>query len=215
MPFTVIWDNDGVLVMTEDRYFEACRETLAPLGVVLSREYFIEQSLVKGQSVFELLARHKLSDEQMRKLREDRDRRFAELIEATPCVIEGAEETLRELHGRVRMGVVTGALRRHFDRSHKRYGMRQYFDFVLAREDYKRGKPEPDGYRAALERFGIDPEECVVIEDTARGLAAARAAGLRCVVVPNELTYGQDFSEAIEVLDRIRDVPAVVERLMG
>jgi HAD superfamily hydrolase (TIGR01509 family) len=214
MPFTVLWDNDGVLVLTEERYFQACRETLARLDVMLTREYFIEQSLVRGQSVFELIAERGFTREQMRELRRERDRRYTELIEATPCVIDGVEDVLRTLHGRVRMGVVTGSLRTHFDHAHARTGLLPYFDFILAREDYQHSKPHPDSYRTALERFDIASEQAVVVEDTARGLAAARAAGLRCIIVPNDLTREQDFTGATDVLDSIRDVPAVVERLM-
>lgn len=214
-PFTVIWDNDGVLVLTEDRYFQASRETLAGLGVELTRDYFIRHSLIEGKSVFDLLDGRGFSPAQLDALRVARDRRFAELIEATPCVVDGAEETLRTLRGRVRMGVVTGALRVHFDRSHLRSGLRPYFEFVLAREDFKRNKPHPDGYLAAVQRFQIDPDTCVVVEDTVRGLTAARAAGLRCLVIPNDLTRETDFNGATAVLKNIREVPAAVERMMG
>lgn len=214
MPFTILWDNDGVLVLTEDRYFEACRETLAGLGVELTRAFFVEHSLLKGQSVFDLVADRGFSAQQLAELRAARDRRFAELIDASPCTMDGAEDVLRDLHGRVRMGVVTGALRRHFDRSHAKSGLMKYFDFVLAREDYERGKPHPDSYLAALERFRVHRDECVVIEDSGRGLQAARTAGLRCLVVPNDLTRGQDFSGAHEVLRSIRDVPDAVKRLL-
>ena len=53
---TVLWDNDGVLVDTEGLYFQACREALASVGFGLTRAQFIEQSLKKGKSVFDLLS---------------------------------------------------------------------------------------------------------------------------------------------------------------
>lgn len=213
MPFTILWDNDGVLVLTEDRYYQACRETLAGLGVELTRAFFIEHSLLKGLSVFDLVADRGFSADELAALKTKRDRRFAELIDASPCTVDGAEEVLRSLHGRVRMGVVTGALRKHFDRSHARSGLLKYFDFVLAREDYEHGKPNPDSYLTALNRFGLKADECVVVEDTGRGLQAARAAGLRCLVVPHDLTREQDFTGAHEVLRSIRDVPEAIDRI--
>jgi len=213
MPCTLLWDNDGVLVLTEDRYFQACRETLAELGVELTRSFFIDHSLLKGLSVFDLVADRGFGKEKLAELKRKRDRRFAELIDANPCTVDGAEDVLRSLYGRLRMGVVTGALRRHFDRSHARSGLLKYFDFVVAREDYERGKPHPDSYRTALQRFGLNPDECVVVEDTGRGLQAARAAGLRCLVIPHDLTRGQDFGGAHEVLRSIRDVPEAIRRL--
>lgn len=213
MPSTILWDNDGVLVLTEDRYFQACRETLASLGVELTRAFFIEHSLLKGLSVFDLVADRGFTKEQQTELKRKRDRRFAELIEATPCTVDGAEEVLQRLHGRLRMGVVTGALRTHFDRSHAKSGLLKYFDFVIAREDYEHGKPHPDSYQTALNRFGLNPGECVAVEDTGRGLQAACSAGLRCLVVPHDLTREQNFSGAHEVLRSIRDVPEAIRRI--
>jgi HAD superfamily hydrolase (TIGR01509 family) len=214
MPFTILWDNDGVLVLTEERYFEACRETLAGLGVELTRAFFVEHSLLKGQSVFDLVADRGFSAQQLAGFRAARDRRYGELIDASPCVAEGAAAALRDLYGRVQMGVVTGSLRRHFERAHARSGLSKYFDFVLAREDYAHSKPHPDSYLTALTRFNLRPDECVVVEDTGRGLQAAREAGLRCLVLPTDLTREQDFSGAYEVLHSIRDVPDAVARLM-
>ena len=65
-----------------------------------------------------------------------------------------------------------------------------------------------------LELLGLDASACLAIEDAARGLAAARAAGLKCIVVPNTLTQDGDFSEAYAVLDDIRDVIPAVEKLL-
>ena len=56
MTFTVFWDNDGVLVDTEALYFQSNQEVLATVGITLTREFFMEQSLVRGESVFDLAA---------------------------------------------------------------------------------------------------------------------------------------------------------------
>jgi HAD superfamily hydrolase (TIGR01509 family) len=215
MPFTVLFDNDGVLVDTEERYFEATREVLAARGVELTREYYIEHSLRRGQSTLELARRAGCGDAEMERLRAARNARYAELLAAAPCVIPGVPEALSRLRGRVRMGIVTSSLKPHFDVIHAASGLLGCFEFVLTREDYTRAKPHPDAYLAALERFRLRPEECVVVEDTGRGLAAARAAGLRCLVIPHGLTRGADFSGACKVLTGIRELPAEVAALFG
>jgi HAD superfamily hydrolase (TIGR01509 family) len=215
MPFTVLFDNDGVLVDTEERHFEASREVLASRGVVLTREYFIAHCLHRGESMIELARSRGCGDAELKRLREARNARYAELVAAAPCVIPGVPEALEQLRGRVRMGIVTSSLRKHFDAIHAASGLLRYFEFVLTREDYARVKPHPDAYLAALQRFRLRPEECVVVEDAGRGLAAARAAGLRCLVIPHGLTRGGDFAGACKVLAGIRELPAEVAALCG
>ena len=82
------------------------------------------------------------------------------------------------------------------------------------REDYGQSKPSPEPYLTAMQRNGLAAEECLVIEDSERGLRAALAAGLRCVVVPHGMTRGMDFTGALRQLDDIREVPALVGALL-
>jgi HAD superfamily hydrolase (TIGR01509 family) len=215
MPFTVLFDNDGVLVDTEERHFQASREVLATRGVALTKEYFIAHCLNRGESMIELARGPGCDDAELARLREARNARYTELVAARPCVIAGVPEVLAQLRGRVRMGVVTSSLKVHFDVIHAASGLRPFFEFVLTREDYARAKPHPDAYRAALQRFRLRPEECVVVEDTERGLAAARGAGLRCLVIPHGLTRGGEFPGAYKVLADIRELPAAVAGLAG
>jgi beta-phosphoglucomutase-like phosphatase (HAD superfamily) len=83
--------------------------------------------------------------------------------------------------------------------------------FELAEGDYARHKPHPDPYLAAAARFGVAPERCLVIEDTQRGLAAAHAAGMRCIAIPQELSLGSDFTRAVRVLDSMEELAGLLE----
>jgi beta-phosphoglucomutase-like phosphatase (HAD superfamily) len=59
--------------------------------------------------------------------------------------------------------------------------MLEHVDFAVVREDYPRAKPHPDGYLAGIDRAGVTANDCIAVEDSPRGIAAARAAGLACV----------------------------------
>ena len=215
MMFTVLWDNDGVLVDTEGMYFQACREILATVGVDLTLDQFKEISLRRGESTFVLAADQAVSAEEVDRLRKKRDRLYVELLGSRTCVIDGAEKVLRSLHGQVRMGVVTGSQRQHFQAIHDRSGLIQYMDFVLTREDYTQSKPHPEPYLTAIQRHDLRPDQSVVIEDSERGLASATAAGVECIVVLSEWTRGGDFSDALAVVDSIAGVPEVVRSRMS
>ena len=207
----ILWDNDGVLVDTERLYFQAGREVMATQGVELTQEDFVEQSLQKGQSVFDLLPDQ--DAELIDQLRLQRNARYSALLRAQVRVLAGVVETLRALHGRFLMGVVTGSRKDHFDIIHSQANLLQFFEFVVTREDYKEAKPHPDAYLTAMRRHGLAPETCVVVEDSERGCAAAAKAGLRVLVVPNVLSQHGDFSPAYKILASVREVVDEVEKL--
>lgn len=211
----VLWDNDGLLLDTEELYFGATRGVLSEVGVDLTLERFIQISLTHGQSAFDLASEQGLSQEAIVKLRADRDRRYSERLRGGVRLLDGVEDTLRQLRGKVTMGVVTGSRREHFDIMHEASGLLHYLDFVMTREDYRRAKPDPDPFLTAVERKGIEREHCLVVEDSERGLAAAKAAGIRCIVVPNRLTRFGDFSGAYSVFRNIREAGAEVLKLLN
>lgn len=80
-------------------------------------------------------------------------------------VLPGVVETLQELQGRLRMAVVTSSQRQHFEVMHSDTGLMRYFEFVLAREDYRETKPNPEPYLLALERLRMKADNCVAVED--------------------------------------------------
>ncbi|MFW6171685.1 MAG: HAD family hydrolase [Planctomycetota bacterium] len=211
--FTVLWDNDGVLVDTEGLYFQATQRVLQTVGIELTPEQFKAISLRRGESTFRLAAEEGFGPEEIAELRAKRDRIHAESL-ATRCrVIAGVEDVLRSLRGEVRMIVVTSCRGEHFTIAHANSGLLRYFDGVLTREDFTHTKPSPEPYLKALRRFDLQAEECLVVEDSERGLASAISAGLKCLVVPNTWTREGDFRGAWQVLPDISGVPAEISKL--
>ena len=109
---------------------------------------------------------------------------------------------------RYRMAIVTSSQRDHFEQIHRSTRLLQHFELVLTHGDYARAKPEPDPYLMALERLSLPAEACLVIEDSERGLRAAKAAGLACWVIPTALTRAGDFRAADQVLESVGDAAA-------
>ena len=172
----ILWDNDGVLVDTECLFFESTRTILATIGIELSLEQFLDFSMRQGRSGFELAIESGWDKQQVANLKRQRDALYSEMLHTEMRVLPGVVETLKALHGRIRMAVVTSSQRQHFDLIHANIDLTGYFEFVLAREDYAKTKPSPEPYLLALERLGTKAENCVAVEDSERGLAAARAA---------------------------------------
>ena len=211
----VFWDNDGVLVDTEILYYQATRELLAETGVVLTPALFKRISLTEGRSAFDLAAERGVPQEEIDRLHDRRNRRYTELLEAGVRIMEGVRETLAELRGKVIQGVVTSSRRGHFETMHRQTGLLENFDFILTREDFALSKPDPEPYLKAMARCGFGPDQCLVVEDSPRGVEAAAAAGLRCLAVPNDLTRGSAFAGAWRVIGSCREVPAEIRRIQA
>src|SRR5262249_59183392 len=85
-------------------------------------------------------------------------------------------------------------------------GVRALFEAVVSGVEVAHGKPAPDVFLEAARRLGVPPDACLVIEDSQRGVQAARAAGMRCVAIPCRETRRHDFSAATLVLPALPDL---------
>ncbi len=200
----ILFDNDGVLVDTEAFYFQANREILAGVGVTLAEADYVELFLREGLGAWHLAEARGHTGAQIEALRAARDLRYAQLVADAEVLIPGVAEIVPALAARYRLAIVTSSEPEPFARTHARTGLLGHFELVLKKGDYARSKPEPDPYLAAVARLGAAPERCLVIEDSERGLRAAKAAGLCCWVIPSGLTTGSRFDAADAVLVDLR-----------
>ncbi|MEM7417145.1 MAG: HAD family phosphatase [Gemmatimonadota bacterium] len=207
----VLWDHDGVLVDTEPVFFEATARVLADRGAPFTHARWAELQ-ANGQGIVRLIREAGLAADEP-EIRRMRDRTYGELLAERDVLIEGATGVLARISARYPSVMVTTSLRRYVDQMHGGTGLLNHFRHVLTAEDCTRHKPHPEPYLRAMELLGATPDECVAIEDSPRGLSAARAAGLRCAVVRSRFMETALFPEAEIVLDSLGDFEAFVDRL--
>ncbi|MFA5073699.1 MAG: HAD family phosphatase [Nitrospirota bacterium] len=206
----VFFDNDGILVDTEHFYYYANRDILQTVGVDLTPELYHEFFLVESSGAWHLAQERGYTDAAIEEMRSLRNQRYLDYLMHEDVVIPGVRTVIDQLYGIVQMGVVTSSYREHFDRIHKNTGLLHFFDFVLTQGDYTHSKPHPEPYSLAQKKSGKQPNECIVIEDSQRGLLAAKAAGLECWVIPRGLTQGADFSQADRILSNINEIVPLI-----
>jgi HAD superfamily hydrolase (TIGR01509 family) len=204
----VLFDHDGVLVDTELWYYKAGERALADVGFTLDREQYL-RDMAQGTATWVQARAAGIDEQTISRLREVRNVYYQDYLRTEAIEIKGVVEVLAELSRYVRMAIVTTAKRADFDVIHERRQIRQFMDFILAREDYELAKPHPEPYLTGLKRFGATKEETLVVEDSARGLGSAVAAGIDCVIVHNDFTKTHDFSQAnyrIKSLIELKDI---------
>ena len=205
----ILWDNDGVLVDTEQWYFAATREALAELGVDLPMDTY-QQIMIQGRSSWELALQAGVHPNRVQHGQERRDALYQAHLRTENLRIEGVLEVLAELAQHYQMAIVTTCKRRDFELIHRNPDLLQFMQFVLVREDYMESKPHPEPYLTALQKFSATPQQALVIEDSERGLRAARAAGIDCAVVDYHFTRSHDFSAAQYRLHKLAQLPQLL-----
>ncbi len=208
----ILFDHDGVLVETEHWYYLANKRALASLGLELPRSEYLA-NMANGVSAWDAPRASGISESDIKRGREQRDRYYREYLATENIEIEGVQETLAELSETHRMAIVTTSKRSDFNLIHENRSILDHMEFYLTVEDYERSKPHPEPYLTGLKRFGATAAETVAIEDSARGLKSAIAAGIDCIVVANEFTATHNLSQATARVETFRELPAAIADL--
>jgi HAD superfamily hydrolase (TIGR01509 family) len=207
----LFFDQDGVIIDTErDGHRVAFNETFKDFG------YGFQWSVEKYHELLQVAGgkermRHYLhtegfgkevkpeeEDELIKSMHKVKTARFVELIESGQLPLRpGVRRLMQEVKA---AGLKLGICTTSNERAAKAvaYGILKDidFDFVLAGDVVSKKKPDPEIYNLALEKTGLRPEECVVVEDSANGVQAAQAAGLNIVATTNIYTEKEDLGAA-------------------
>ncbi len=207
----VIFDCDGILVDTEPLHYRAFQEVLVPLGLGHDFGHYMEQFIgFDDRDAFIhafMEAGRELVPAALESLIEAKSRAIRKLIEQGVPTFPGVVELIRELgaHG-LPMAVASGALRHEVDAFVRVLGLTGAFCAVVAADDVKKSKPDPETYVLALQGIReaqgwseLDPASCIAIEDTPAGIQSAHGAGLFVIAVTNSFP-GNELMKADHIV---------------
>ena len=190
----VIFDFDGTILDTEAACYQAWAEVYAQHGVELPPEQWAKAvgtaaGAFDAMGFLEERTGRPLDRARIEAARQKWERELIASLSLRP----GVRPLLLEVKARgLKLGLASNSSRAWVEGHLRPHGIIDHFDTLCTAGDVERVKPAPDLYLLALERLGVAPQEAVAIEDSPSGAAAALAAGVWCVVVPNEIT--QDYS---------------------
>jgi HAD superfamily hydrolase (TIGR01509 family) len=187
-PRAVLFDLNGVISDDEALVFEILAELVSPYGVELTSDrYFSEFVGVPDRDVLNALLGpgHPASEQ----LLLERVASYRERVAGGVTVTESVRKAVRTAARRVPVGLVSGSFREDIDAVLTGAGLVGCFAVIVTAEDVARPKPDPAGYRLALNHLdrGLEPSDVLVLEDSPLGIMAAQAAGMRCVGVAGTL----------------------------
>ncbi len=184
---TVIFDMDGLLVDSEIYALYAWREVAKNRGLADVDEFF-PKTLGVNKLTRGIIFNQYYGDAFDFEACNEEMRSYAHGYEAeTPFPLKnGVRELLAYLHENgYRMAIASSGLLSTIERRMKHHGIYEYFEVIVSGEMVKHSKPDPEIFLLCAERLGVSPSEITVFEDSANGIRAARAAGMRPVLVPD------------------------------
>jgi HAD superfamily hydrolase (TIGR01509 family) len=193
----IVFDFDGLIVDTESAWYDALAELFQDRGVYLPLEKWA-QCVGTNHDAFdpykyleELVGRPVDRDA----LRELAASKHAAIMEQRP-LRPGVEAYLQSARERgLKIGLASSSQRSWVDRFLRHYGLIHYFECIRTADDVSIVKPDPELYLQATAGLGVSPAKAVAFEDSPNGAQAAKAAGLRCVIVPNPITATLTFGD--------------------
>jgi HAD superfamily hydrolase (TIGR01509 family) len=190
----LIFDMDGLMIDSERLYWQVEKD--------LARSYRKE---VSEETLWKMMGRRPI--ESMRIFVEDlglpispeetlafRDARMRKKYREESEAMPGLFHIVDTFYGKLRLAVCTGAQREFMEIVVDRLKIREKFDVLQASDEIKKGKPDPEIYLTTCARLGVDPQKCIVLEDSSNGALAGKRAGCYTIGVPSDYSRGQDFS---------------------
>ena len=214
---SIIFDLDGVLADSEPWWNQIDAKLLAEYGVTYRGEYHRNVVGVSYRLAVEFYKKafglSVPTEEMMRRRGEIATEFFADRVGLFPGVKKVLEELRQmKLHLAVATSSVSASARPFLDR----HQLTRFFEVIVTGDEVEHGKPAPDIYLCAAEHLGIPAHACLVVEDALAGVAAARAANMRVVAIPDiRFVDPREYEKQADfVLTSLQELLALVQKLL-
>ena len=209
-PFAVIFDMDGVLVDSEPLQLGAWIRAAADFGIHLDAEEFVQRVTLEGLPIRALFERRGGNPAEYDRVFIRKTEIYSTLVHNELRLMPGAIDLLSDLKtSSIPRALATSASRVSMDLVFAAHDLAGYFDATVTYEDVTRLKPDPEPFLQAAMLLRVPPERCIVVEDAPKGLTAAKAADMRCIIIPTPLSQSEDLSAADLVVESLEQLSMV------
>ena len=190
----IIFDMDGVLIEAKDWHYEALNKALSLFGYEISRyDHLVTYDGLPTSRKLEMLSMERGLPRKLHKFINELKQQYTVDKIFTDCFpMFHHEYALAKLKSEgYKLAVGSNSIRNTIDLMMQKSNLKEYLDFFLSNQDVKKGKPDPEIYNKAIERLGLNPKECMIVEDNFNGIAAAKASGAHVMEV--ETVYDVNY----------------------
>ncbi len=211
----VIWDMDGVIADTGPYHLKAWQAVFGKRGVNFTPEDFQRNFGQRNDTIIRDTLGDRIAQTELEAIAREKEETFRSLVRENITPLPGALELIRSLgeHG-FRIALGSSAPIENIQLVTQGLGIDNYFQAIASGREVTEGKPSPQGFLLAAQKLGVEPGECIVIEDAVAGVAACQRAGMRCLAVTN--THPRErLAHADLIVDSLEEVtPTDLENLL-
>lgn len=215
MAKAVVFDWDGTLADTKKVVVESFQRVLTEEGCNVSDE-FIERLIGIGtkKTILEAFRKCNMRIDVLTLERLATEKVTIQVgLADNVSLFDGAMELLEALKGKVKIALATMSGRRVIDTLLSKKKIGSYFDVVVSADDVNNPKPDPEVFLVASKMIGVDPKDCVVVEDSVFGIRAAKNANMKSIAVSTGVYSRKELKE--EKPDRLVDSLVEKEKILG
>ena len=209
----IIFDFDGLLADSEPYHYLAYNQIFEKYGHSLNKsEYWVEWTS-KGQGIAGEIKRHNLDlPIDPIKLREQKFEVYSQYCQNGDIkLFPEAIKVARKLKANLPVAIASGSWKHDIRAILKNSGAEDLFDNILGKESATKEKPHPDIFINAAKSLHCNASQCMVIEDALKGLIAAKAANMSCIIILNQLNQNIDFSKADLIFSSLSDFSVALD----
>jgi tRNA threonylcarbamoyl adenosine modification protein YeaZ len=212
----VIWDMDGIIIDSAPYHLKAWQQIFTSRGISFSEKAFQQTFGQRNDAIISGILGAGASVEEIEAISNEKEASFRHKIAETPKPLPGVIALMSSLAcEKVRMAIASSAPRENIELIINKIDIARFVQVVISEEDVTNGKPDPQGFKLAAVRLGVEPKNCLVIEDAVAGVTASKRAGMHCLAVTNSHTR-DSLSKADQVVDSLEEVAiGDVKRLLG
>jgi len=203
---TVIWDMDGVIADTAPYHLKAWQEVLQKRGINFTEEDFRHCFGQRNDTIIRNALGKEVSQEEIDTIAKEKEAGFRQRIRQNLKPLPGAIKLIKSLaEGGFKLALASSAPIENIQLVIIGLGISDYFHAIITGRDVTEGKPSPQSFLLAAQKLGIEPKNCVVIEDAVAGVSAAKKAGMRCLAITN--THPRtSLKEADLIVDTLEEI---------
>ncbi|WP_407524159.1 HAD family phosphatase [Lacibacter sp. MH-610] len=205
-----LFDLDGTLIDTMHWHFITWQVVVEELGSELKGDALIKELYGNGAELMHRLVPHKtFTEEEARKIVDDKEARYRNLYGQNITVLEGAREFLEEAQQhQIPMGIGTASNQANIDFALDFLDLRKYLNAIVGADDVEFSKPHPETWLKLAEALNTDPAHCIVFEDAPKGVEAAQKAGMKAVAITGHYS-ANDFNGYENILQIVPSLSAL------
>ncbi len=202
----VIWDMDGVIADTAPYHLKAWQEVLQKRGINFTEEDFRHNFGQRNDTIIRNALGKEVSRDEIDTIAREKEAGFRQKIGQNIKPLPGAIKLIKSLAERgVKLALASSAPIENIQFLIIGLGVNDYFQTIVTGRDVTEGKPSPQSFLLAAQRLGIEPKNCIVIEDAVAGVSAAKKAGMHCLAITN--THPRtSLTEADLIVDTLEEV---------